>query len=32
MNPTISMVDSQHADVIAVIADMIPSISAKGAK
>ncbi len=29
MNPTISMVDSQHADVIAVIADMIRSISAK---
>jgi acyl carrier protein len=29
MNPTISMVDSQHADVIAVIADMIRSVSAK---
>jgi acyl carrier protein len=29
MNPTISMVDSQHADVIVVIADMIRSISAK---
>ncbi len=29
MNPTISMVDSQHADVVAVIADMIRSISAK---
>jgi acyl carrier protein len=29
MNPTISMVDSQHADVIAVMAEIIRSVSAK---
>ncbi len=29
MKPTISMVDSQHPDVIAVIADIIRSVSAK---